>query len=119
MINMNPLVLRKLAIPVILGGISFCGFSALSQPAKTEINFEPFVWSSDPPEDCPFEQSDDIPGILFTGKSSDYRVADTWYFSWARMINYIHLIRMDRSHDLMEVKMNQYLGNIHLLQDRP
>ena len=41
------------------------------------------IWPSQPPEDCPFEQSEDIVGIAFTGVYSDYHVADTWYPSWA------------------------------------
>ncbi len=63
----------------------FClsSISLFAQQAKNEINFESFVWPSDPPADCPFEKSEDIVGILFTGKCSDYRFADTWYFSWA------------------------------------
>ena len=46
-------------------------------------HFKPFVWPSQPPADCPFEQSRDIVGIAFTGVHSDYHVADTWYPSWA------------------------------------
>jgi len=45
--------------------------------------FEPFVWPSEPPTDCPFEQSKELVAILFTGVHSDYKVADTWYPSWA------------------------------------
>ncbi len=56
-------------------------FSAYSQ--NTAITYEPFIWKSEAPADCPFERSEDITGILFKGTSSDYRVADTWYFSWA------------------------------------
>ena len=44
---------------------------------------EPFTWSSEPPDDIPFKTSKELVGILFTGKHSDYRVADTWYPSWA------------------------------------
>ncbi|MCK4855388.1 MAG: hypothetical protein KAT31_14015, partial [Bacteroidales bacterium] len=58
-------------------------FNAYSQKEKSVITYEPFIWESDAPGDCPFERSKDITGILFTGTSSDYRVADTWYFSWA------------------------------------
>lgn len=42
-----------------------------------------FIWLSSPPNDIPFEQSKELVGILFTGVHSDYRVADTWYPSWA------------------------------------
>jgi hypothetical protein len=44
---------------------------------------QPLLWPSEPPNDIPFEQSQDLAAILFTGKHSDYRVADTWYPSWA------------------------------------
>ena len=43
----------------------------------------PFIWASQPPSDIPFRQSEELVGILFTGVHSDYRVADTWYPSWA------------------------------------
>ena len=47
------------------------------------IEFESFEWKSNPPKDIPFTQSNEFSKITFTGKSSDYQVADTWYFSWA------------------------------------
>lgn len=50
---------------------------------KEGQHFPPFIWPSEPPKDCPFEPSKDIVGIAFTGVHSDYRVADTWYPSWA------------------------------------
>jgi hypothetical protein len=46
-------------------------------------SFEPFIWPSTPPDDCPFEQSSQLVAILFTGVHSNYKVADTWYPSWA------------------------------------
>ncbi len=50
---------------------------------KEGRDFRPFVWPSEPPQDCPFEPSKDLVGIAFTGVHSDYHVADTWYPSWA------------------------------------
>lgn len=41
------------------------------------------IWPSEPPKDCPFEQSKALAGIVFTGAHSDYRVGDTFYPSWA------------------------------------
>jgi len=32
-----------------------------------------FVWKSAIPDDCPFEQSQTLTGIFFTGRHSDYR----------------------------------------------
>jgi hypothetical protein len=43
----------------------------------------PFVWKSEVPADCPFEQSELFSKITFTGRHSDYQVADTIYPSWA------------------------------------
>ena len=42
-----------------------------------------FEWKSEPPAECPFPQSESLSRIIFTGQSSDYYVADTWYPSWA------------------------------------
>lgn len=41
------------------------------------------VWKSEPPEGCPFEPSQQIKGIAFTGRYANYTDADTWYPSWA------------------------------------
>jgi len=40
-------------------------------------------WGSAPPADCPFEVSDTILGICFSGRNRTYAEADTWYPSWA------------------------------------
>jgi len=48
-----------------------------------QIKTEPMLWPSEPPQDIPFEQSEELVGISFTGVHSDYRAADTWYPSWA------------------------------------
>jgi GH43 family beta-xylosidase len=45
--------------------------------------YDPLVWESEAPADCPFERSKELTGIEFTGFHSDYRFADTWYPSWA------------------------------------
>ena len=42
-----------------------------------------FVWKSAIPDDCPFERSQTLTGVFFTGRHSDYRCGDTWYPSWA------------------------------------
>jgi hypothetical protein len=41
------------------------------------------VWPSEPPSGCPFEPSQSIAGIAFTGRYAHYTHADTWYPSWA------------------------------------
>jgi len=62
---------------VVLAG-SFSIFAVDKQAGA-----KPFVWESKPPADCPFEQSKELVGLLFTGIHSNYKVADTWYPSWA------------------------------------
>jgi hypothetical protein len=54
--------------------------NAQSEPAPA---FEPFIWKSEPPPDCPFEPSRELTGIEFMGFHSDYKFADTWYPTWA------------------------------------
>jgi len=41
------------------------------------------TWSGQTPADCPFQKSDNITGISFTGRHAEYTGADTWYPSWA------------------------------------
>jgi hypothetical protein len=73
----------------MIGRISFVllfllvAFTITAQEEGKMIRFEPFTWESEPPADCPFEPSEDITGIRFKGVSSNYWLADTWYFSWA------------------------------------
>ena len=55
--------------------------SLISKPKFEE--FEGFEWKSEVPDDCPFEQSELLKGIYFTGRHSDYHCGDTFYPSWA------------------------------------
>ena len=51
---------------------------------KPEIlKYEPFVWQSETPEDCPFKQSKELNGIQFLGLKSGLHGGDTWYPTWA------------------------------------
>ena len=68
---------------LMLAGLVALVSSGYVGAAEQPKSFEPFVWPSKPPADCPFEQSKELVGILFTGVHSDYKVADTWYPSWA------------------------------------
>jgi len=45
--------------------------------------YEPFIWVSEIPEGCPFEQSKEYTGVKFLGIKSGYRYGDTWYPTWA------------------------------------
>jgi hypothetical protein len=59
------------------------GLSAIAAEGPPKRMFEPFIWKSATPADCPFLPSSTLTGILFKGVHSDYRFADTWYPSWA------------------------------------
>lgn len=47
------------------------------------IHFKPFEWKSTPPADNPFVVSNELKGIRFLGRCTDFHVGDTWYLSWA------------------------------------
>jgi len=55
----------------------------IGSTGSQERMYEPFVWTSEPPPDVPFEKSEELTGIEFCGVHSDYRFADTWYPTWA------------------------------------
>ena len=62
------------------------GSEAMSQTVDLRpeiLNYEPFVWTSETPADCPFPQSAEFTGIKFLGIKSGYRYGDTWYPTWA------------------------------------
>ncbi len=46
-------------------------------------NYDPFVWKSEPPADCPFELSRELTGVRFLGVKAGFRYGDTWYPTWA------------------------------------
>jgi hypothetical protein len=47
------------------------------------LRYEPFIWKSETPADCPFQQSKELTGIKFMGIKSGFHFGDTWYPSWA------------------------------------
>jgi hypothetical protein len=47
------------------------------------LTYEPFVWKSEIPSDCPFQKSESLKGIKFLGVKSGFHFGDTWYPSWA------------------------------------
>ncbi len=77
--------MHKISIILLILWTGITGYSSPSLSAEPPAApmFEPFLWKSEPPADCPFQPSDDITGVLFTGRHSDYHVSDTWYPSWA------------------------------------
>ena len=64
------------------------GFVTVGVSAANDRNTPPdtkngLVWKSVIPDDCPFERSETLTGILFTGRHSIYHCGDTFYPSWA------------------------------------
>jgi hypothetical protein len=58
-------------------------YSQLPQIKPEIVQFEPFVWESQVPDDCPFSPSERYSAIKFLGIKSGFRYGDTWYPSWA------------------------------------
>ncbi len=71
---------------IVLAVIIFSEVTAKSQLPDLQpeiLRFEPFVWPSEPPGGCPFEQSKELKGIKFLGIKSGFHYGDTWYPTWA------------------------------------
>ena len=73
---------RYLSLWLVLGFI-MVGISAANDNNTPADAKNGFAWKSDIPDDCPFEQSQTLTGIFFTGRHSDYHCGDTFYPSWA------------------------------------
>jgi hypothetical protein len=56
---------------------------AQAAPAEYKPTFEPFIWKSEAPADCPFENSHELTRIRFLGVHRSFPFGDTWYPSWA------------------------------------
>jgi len=74
---------RTIIVFVVLLIFEVAAISQSSDLKPEILRFEPFVWISEIPQDCPFEQSRDITGIQFLGVKSGYHYGDTWYPTWA------------------------------------
>lgn len=64
----------------------FTGIRSQSQTVDLSpeiLKFEPFVWPSAIPADCPFKLSGEFNAVKFLGIKSGYRYGDTWYPTWA------------------------------------
>jgi hypothetical protein len=70
---------------------AFIYFLFLFKPVSAQIveaipetlRYQPFIWPSEVPENCPFEHSESFNAVKFLGLKSGYRYGDTWYPSWA------------------------------------
>ncbi len=73
---------NRLKALVILLSI-FIWFPSNAQLKPDTLTYEPFIWNSELPPDCPFEKSELLTGIKFVGVKSGFHLGDTWYPSWA------------------------------------
>jgi hypothetical protein len=58
-------------------------FSQIPELKPEILRYEPFIWPSEVPEDCPFKQSEVFKAVKFLGVKSGYHYGDTWYPTWA------------------------------------
>ena len=76
--------INPLLSSIALIGLMGAGAGAEEVDLSPEIlKYEPFVWPSPIPDDCPFEPSEEFNAIKFLGIKSGYRYGDTWYPTWA------------------------------------
>jgi hypothetical protein len=61
----------------------FIWFHSSAQLKPDTLIYEPFIWKSEIPYDCPFQKSQLLAGIKFLGVQSGLYCGDTWYPSWA------------------------------------
>ena len=66
---------KIIVMMLIMGLFSFC--------QAVEMSFSGFLWPNQTPGECPFEQSEDITGVYFAGRNSDYNCGDTFFPTWA------------------------------------
>ena len=105
------------ALVVALEMILTCAAQAQGHDSET---FEPIDWPSKPPADCPFEPSEDIVGITFTGRNRAYTQADCWYLSWASDGNMYSPFSDGSVHNLQpdgSIEVIRTLGNRPKIQE--
>ena len=76
-------ITQKLSVPGNHPSGLFGPVQLLNVPCPTQEVSAGKEWKSEPPADCPFEASEAVVGISFTGRNKTYARADTWYSSWA------------------------------------
>lgn len=55
---------------------------SFADPANSPL-YDYYEWENEIPEFCPFERSDKIKKVIFTGRYANYTGADTWYLQSA------------------------------------
>ncbi len=79
-----PFAIQIFLVLVITGAATMLWNSRARNVCAAEAQQSaPMVWPSQPPASCPFQNSTDITGVIFTGRHAHYANADTWYPSWA------------------------------------
>jgi hypothetical protein len=77
--------MNKLIISIVL----LLSAGAAGVYAQQVNQYDPWIWVSEPPGDCPFEQSSEIVGVALTMNYRHYKLkirgtwGDTWYPTWA------------------------------------
>jgi hypothetical protein len=75
---MKALITQHAIILTLLGAVLLPG-----KTGRAEANTSAGSWPSEPPDGCPFPPSEQITGLVFTGRHAEYTGADTWYPTWA------------------------------------
>ena len=70
-------------VEIVKDGQSGQMYVKVNPPKPIIETFEPFVWVSEKPSDCPFPDSKALTRIRFLGVKSGFRYGDTFYPSWA------------------------------------
>ncbi|MFT7035263.1 MAG: hypothetical protein ACJA2S_003785 [Cyclobacteriaceae bacterium] len=74
---------KLILILIILVFMVVTGKSQTVDLSPEILKFEPFIWPSGIPKDCPFKPSEEFNEIKILGLKSGYRYGDTWYPTWA------------------------------------
>jgi hypothetical protein len=75
--------MKIISVLVCVVSILLIPFQLSAQRKLDTLSFEPFIWESGIPIDCPFQKSKLFSGIKFLGLKSGLIIGDTWYPSWA------------------------------------
>jgi hypothetical protein len=59
--------------------LAIVGLVVRSSPSEAQE----IAWPNEPPESVPVQNSDRWAGIVFTGRTATYELADTWFPSWS------------------------------------
>jgi len=84
-------MLMKYSSNMVLSALWLATRAIAADPATTTLVDAPppppahalSPWPGEIPADCPYQKSDSLVGLAFTGRHAEYTGADTWYPSWA------------------------------------